>query len=262
MSISPKLFLSASLMAALAACGGTSVSVPAASFVEGPTSISYTPTTGALSLGGAVVADPQGQVLHTDGGANLIRSTDGSTYSARAQNAHVYALTASTIGGAELTSATFGRTGSSVLSGSGTYTGEYARYYVRNPAGATNQFISTAVDGDVSLTANLSNSTVSGAITNRRSLTRDGVFRPTPQIADLTISGGTIAANGTFSATATGGEYRGSAAATPYTTANGRVNGVFGGANGEAAAGVLRIETTSPGGTDYVETGAFVTTKN
>lgn len=131
-------------------------------------------------------------------------------------------------------------------SGSAVFRGHYAA--ILQDAGANHNTMGF-LRGDATLNADFGSGTVSGSITNRG-------FGGSYAADDITLSPGTIGANGTFTGMATGGGVRG----LGTDTVSGRAyNGLFGDSGREAAGGLQILHTLSGSSTgSYTETGAFI----
>lgn len=256
-----------STFALAAACGVSSpepISLPVATFSEGATPILYDPAAGTLTLNGVVVNSPRATETLANGDASVFRSGAPLTYSAIAQNGDAFAISTATQAGTNRRGQAYGRRGITELptTGDATFSGDYAGIHVRDAQGALTQSGNAMVDGDVMLAVDLDNSTLTGEITNRLSYSTSGVAQPAPAaFADVQITGGTIAVDGTFAATVTGGERTFSGG--DYTFNSGSVNGVFAGPTGNVAAGVVTIGTTHPTAAQtYSELGSFVASQD
>jgi hypothetical protein len=263
-----KVAFSFGVMTLVAACGGTTVSAPIsltpASFNEGPVPIGYDPATGALSVNAAAVVAPRTTETVSNGNASIFRSAAPLHHSAIAQNSDVYAVASANLGATGVRGLTYGRRGPTELptTGTATFSGDYAGIFGRDPV-AGNQSVFAHIDGDANLAVDMANMSLTGSVTNRMAYDDDGVAAPvTTSFADVQIAGGTIAADGTFDANVTGGErtYSGGT----YNFVSGSANGAFGGATGNAVAGVIQINQTNPniGMAAHTEVGSFVATRN
>lgn len=262
--------ISSSVIVGLSACGGSSTSSPPpvllpVKTVSGTTPTAYDPAAGTLVLNGAAVTNPRLTEVVSNGEASVFSNVGLTTYSAIAQNNDVFALaTAEDAGGTDLRGFTYGRRVTTELPtiGSATYSGDYAGMFMED-AGGTGQNIFATVDGDVAMAVDLAGKTFTGSITNRQAYNVSGIAAPaSTSFADAMITGGTIAADRTFSATVTGGErtYSGGT----YTTTAGSTIGVFGGATGNAVAGVVTINQAFPdaGAAPNSEIGSFIASQD
>lgn len=261
-----QLVLGGCAAVSMAACGGSSTGTTvlgAGDVVEGTVPVSYDPTTAAVTLNGNTVVNPRDTLLTTKGDARLFESGAPTHRSAIAENEDVYAIVVASDGTpTNLVGAAFGRREETVLpDGEAAFSGDYAGLTVRSAAGLDNA-VTSMLTGDVALTVNFDDGIMSGSITNREVLTPAGTNNAFFDAADVIISDGTIAENGTFSATTSGGEFIPVLVQT-WTSDAGSVNGVLGGETGASAAGILRIEHSSDGSASvYNEVGAFVATED
>ena len=264
MEMHMKRFLGGVAVAGLSACGGSSgdVVLGPGDVVDGTVAISYDPDTAAVTLNGNSVVDPRDTLLATKGDARLFASGVPTHRSALAENTDAYAIVVATDNLApEFVGAAYGRRDETVLpDGSATFSGDYAGLTVfQRPS--NNDLITSMLTGDVAMTVDFDDSSLSGSITNREVLRPTGVDFAAYDADDVIISGGTIAANGTFTAATSGGAFISALAGETWSTGAGTASGVLAGADGETAAGILRIlHTETVGGDDFAEVGAFIAT--
>lgn len=264
MKISPSL----AAIALVAACGGTTtvmapdpIALTATTRTEGPTPILYDPGLATLSLNGTSVVDPRETEAITNGNASYFLSAAPLTFSTVAQNGDIFAVSAATNGGTNSRGQVYGNRVAGELArvGSATYSGDYAGIFVRDATGALSQSFTAAVDGDVTLNVNLADGTMTGAITDRLSYNMTGTAQaPASTFADAQITNGSIAADGSFDATVTGGAR--TIVLGDYTVDSGTANGTFAGTTGQTAGGVVTINMTHPTGGTYTELGSFIAT--
>ncbi|NCO87146.1 MAG: hypothetical protein GW886_11015 [Rhodobacterales bacterium] len=109
------------------------------------------------------------------------------------------------------------------------------------------QFAFGLVTGDATLAVDFAGRTLTGAITNR-DLRQQNAGEPfdTFNLADIAISGGVIAANGTFSADVTGGQLLSATGDDYGSTTTGDLTGLFGRPRGGAVAGVVTLPHVLP----------------
>ncbi|MEJ6396287.1 hypothetical protein [Yoonia sp. 208BN28-4] len=246
----------------LAACGGSTADAPImlapATFVEGGTPTAYNTGAGTLTLNGAAVTDPRNTARITNGEAQVFESGAPVHYTAIAQNGDVFAVATAADGGSNLRGFEFGRLGDAELptTMNATYSGAYAGMFMDDGTPG-DQNVFRVMDGDVALTVGFEDMTLSGSITDREILDIDGTAAPAVEtLADIQISNGMIADNGTFSAMATGGER--TYGSGTYIYQSGQVDGTFGGETGDAVAGVLTLQYNNPiSDNPYREIGAF-----
>lgn len=251
-------------IAALAACGGSgsgNTVLGPGDVVDGTVAISYDPTTAGVTLNGTTIVDPRATVLATNGAARLFADGSDTHRSALAENADVYAISVATDGIApEFVGAAFGRRGETVLpDGTATFSGDYAGLTVF--ARPTDDIVTSILTGDVALSVDFDNDSLTGDITNRQVLRPDGTNFVAYGAEDVSISGGALAANGTFAATTTGGAFTSTFAFENWSVAPGTVAGVFGGPDGESVAGILRLtHNESTGADEFNEVGTLIAT--
>lgn len=263
----PKHVMSCLAMLGLAACGGSSgdpVVLDPASFLVGTTPTSYDPASAAIVLNGGMIVDPRDTTLATNGDATLYASAAPVHRSAVAENDDVYAAVISTDGlAAEIDAGTYGRNGVTEMpAGSATFSGDYAAVTIRDN-GVPAKYISSLLTGDAALTVAFDDGTLTGSVTNREVLTSSGGDFVGYGAEDIMIVDGMIAEDGTFTATTTGGAFTSPIPIENWSANTGDAEGVFGGANGEAAAGVVRFGHVLEGSSILrEELGAFVVTED
>jgi len=142
--------------------------------------------------------------------------------------------------------------GTMPTTGTGTFTGDYA-----GGMSASN-YSALIVTGDVTLNADFGASTISGSITNRHGWTNIDPVAANGPFADVNLGSTAIEADGSFSGTATGGEF------VPYgtvTSNNSTFQGLIGGATGTEAAGAVKLLINYDDGTfirNTTEVGVFI----
>ena len=248
----------------LAACGGSSgpVILGPGDVVDGPVPVSYDPSTAAVTLNGNGVVDPRDTLLATKGDARLFASAAPIHRSALAENDDAYAIVVATDDlSPEFIGAAFGRRDETILpEGTATFSGDYAGLTVFQRPTADDD-VTSMLTGDVALSVDFDDGSLTGDITNREVLLPTGANYAGYEAEDVAISGGTIAANGTFMASATGGAFISAFPGEVWSTSDGAVSGVFAGAEGGTAAGVLSItHTETTGDDDFREVGAIIAT--
>ena len=204
----------------------------------------------------------QAQKADADGTSfQVIAFSDDGKTSQGSQNI----ISATIIGSSSNSAAGFGqyavfrRDSTSVLptSGSGQLVGLY-----RGVIGADGQALNghtagaqLAITGNATLTADFTNATISGTITNRRTLDAAGTASEIV-FGTVTLGQSAIDGNGGFGAAATGG----AATTLVDSTSNGRYDGLIGGTNGTGIAGAL-ILRHAIGGVTFFELGVFTGTR-
>ncbi len=156
--------------------------------------------------------------------------------------------------------ATYARNGSTSMptSGTATLSGKYVGSWGSADSGQEDIY---GVTGDTTLTADFGASTIAGTITGRKMIRYDGT--EPKDYADVTLGAASISADGTYAGTATGGIWDNGAGDT-VTDVSGSWAGMIGGATGNQAAGVVRLDKmynvfTAGGVTPtHVETGVFL----
>ncbi len=150
---------------------------------------------------------------------------------------------------------TYRRTGAATvpLTGSATYTGDYAGYLRRDLTGP-NDDILYRVNGDVSLTAGFASNLVNGTITNRemRNRINNTIVAAVP-VADVTLQNANLDNNLAFSGNATGGEVT----VAGWTASPGIYSGVIAGPDGaNETVGAVAINHLN-GAIAHTEIGIF-----
>ncbi|MFT6450712.1 MAG: hypothetical protein ACJA06_000192 [Halocynthiibacter sp.] len=154
-------------------------------------------------------------------------------------------------------SAGFARNAPTTLpkTGSVTYTGPYAAIYENDRIDPTlNDVITGVVNGDASITANFSTNEAQGEITNRVVRNSSSNDLITTDVADVTFALSSIASDGSFGGTTSGGQFP-----STFATLSGEYQGLIAGANGGEAVGAVRIiHVVDPGVSNVTELGVFL----
>lgn len=173
-----------------------------------------------------------------------------------------YAAVGATVSAAQpYGSVIYGRSDDTEAPSSGTvaYAGDYAgvlRLYAGDPA--TSNDVSRLINGTATLTANFSNDTISGVISNRvlkQTGTNGTDFSNI--LTNVTLNSAAIDSNGAYSGTTIGGEIN--PGVSTWYTATGTFGGLIVGPTGRETVGGTRIlHAGSGGGGTYIEYGAFI----
>ena len=257
----------------LSACGGATTggangesislgptqSLSARSFVQGADTLDYSPGARNAELGGFVVSDIDNDALVERGAAGVYSDENDLFKSTIAENSSVYAVVSATDGVTpDVAGGAYGRFGASgiPISGQARFDGDYAGMVIEDHT-ASSQSVPLLLTGDASVTVDFTNDRIAGSITDRRAYFPNGDRNGAYAVNDVGIQTGTVDTGGAFSTTASGGALVTSGQS--WSTSNGTVNGVIGGADGDSAAGVVFLRHSLQGSnTVFAERGSFV----
>jgi len=251
----------------LAACGGSSGS--------GSDPVRYDPASGSIATDEAFIAlNPAGTQIVLDtatgtrtvatGSAPSVGTYDVAGYIGGADRIHAYisetddsraALATFAEGGGAGYASNYERINTTTPPTSGTATaeGDYISLLVNKTTGLP--IGNNGIVGDASLSANFSDGTIEGSVTDRRYVNMlTGTQIVGSSVEDLIYEETSISSTGRFSGTATDGEL--TAVGTAYVTSDGAYEGLVAGTDGSEIVGAS-ILTQTAGMNERLEVGSF-----
>ena len=222
----------------------------------------YTPTSETVTLGDVTYALSDFEELGGSSNDTFLRTEDQYIVIAQVVDGDSYAASVvADAGGAiqdlvnpeNFDARTFGiQALGDVPVGEANFTGQYRGLLIQTaPVLNSENRVVFRTEGDATLTVdfaeNLSDSMLSGSITNRELLNFEGgSINGSTALNDATIENGRLDVNGAFVADFVGGEQfsiiEGDTRGFEFETVDGAVSGQFGGASARTAVGVVRVQ--------------------